>query len=335
MPTMRLPVALSISLALAAVPGVALTGCAGSAVTRSARQSDMTVDQAEDITEAYRRRHETAVANPSPLRDPKSLDDVLEVLRLDEIDLFPGAVKYATNEGSPRGKALAAQILLAWGDAQHLLGHLLMRASQQLQATRDRLEEKNAAGKLSGGEQEKLARLNKSLEDLEGVERAMRLVGNRHIADGMKLAEQVISTSPNDYEGYRVAADFYRMREDWSSYDSMVKKIETLKPDSKGLVFLRAEEAWDRDHNKLEAGKLFKEALTRDPKFTRAQVALLIMQPDLAGAHAELQKLKEINPHHQIVVWMGPVLDHAYEAWKDTTDRHQNDVMDRALPGAQ
>jgi hypothetical protein len=327
MPNMRLAAALSISLAFSA-------GCAGSAVTRSARQSDMTVEDAENITEAYRKRHETRAANPNPLKDPKSLDDVMEVLRLDEIDLFPGAVRFATNEGSPRGKALAAQILIAWGDAQHLLGHLLHRASHDLEESRNRLEARRAAGKLSGADEEKLARINKSLDDLEGVERAMRLVGNRHIADGMKLAEQVIASSPSDYEGYRVAADFYRLREDWTSYDSMVKKIETLKPDSKGLVFLRAEEAWDRDHNKLEAGKLFKEALSRDPKFTRAQVALMIMQPDLNGAHAELEKLKAINPNHQIVIWMGPVLDHAYEAWKETNERQQTQTMDRALPGA-
>jgi hypothetical protein len=312
---------------------IVAAGCAeGSAVTRSATQADLSPDDAERIAEAYRKRHEARAANPNPLKDPHSLDDVLEVLRLDEIDLFPGAVRFASAEGSPRGKALAAQILLAWGDGQHLLGHLLDRAGHDLEGYRARLERKQAGGKLGASEQERLQRVNKSLADLEGVERALRLVGNKHIAEGMKLAEQVIAAAPNDYEGYRVAADFYHQREDWTSFDGMVKKLEALKPDSNGLVFLRAEAARDRDHDNLAASRLFKDAVVHDPKFTRAQVGLLVLQPDLNGAYTELQKLKQINPNHQIVRWMGPVIERNYEDMKEQSQQHQQELQDRATP---
>jgi len=328
----------SLSLSLAAllslpIATLSVGGCAGSsAVGRSASQADLTADDADRITEAYRKRHETRAANPNPLREPRNLDDVLEVLRLDEIALFPGAVKFAAVEGSPRGKALAAQILVAWGDAQHLLGALLTRASHDLEGYRHKLERKKAAGKLGADEEASLARIEKSLADLEGVERAMRLVGNHHIADGMKLAEKVIASTPNDYEGYRVAADYYHQREEWPQFDEMVKKIETLKPDSIGLIFLRAEAARDRDHDHAEAARLFKEAITKDPKFTRAQVARLVLAPDLATANAELQLLKQINPNHQIVVWMGPVLERDYADWKSFNTRRENRLIDRASP---
>jgi len=241
-------------------------------------------------------------------------------------------VRFASAEGSPRGKALAAQILIAWGDGQHLLGGLLDRAGHDLDRYRAKLERKQAAGKLGAADAERLQRVNKSLSDLEGVERALRLVGNKHISDGMKLAEQVIAAAPSDYEGYRVAADFYHLREDWTSFDAMVKKIEALKPDSIGLLFLRAEAARDRDHDNAAAGKLFKEAVTRDPKFTRAQVALLVLQPDLNGAHTEYLKLKQINPNHQIVIWMGPVLERNYQDWEELYGRHVDELQDRATP---
>ena len=326
----------SLSLSLAALlslPVVAFSGgCATSAVGRSASQADLTVEDADRITEAYRKRHESHAANPNPLREPRNLDDVLEVLRLDEISLFPGAVKFATAEGSPRGKALAAQILVAWGDAQHLLGGLLTRASQDLESYRQRLERKKAAGKLNGDEEASLARIEKSLADLEGVERALRAVGNHHIADGMKLAEKVIAAAPNDYEGYRVAADYYHQREEWPQFEEMVKKIEALKPDSIGLIFLRAEAARDRDHDHLEALRLFKEAVAKDPKFTRAQVALLTLRADLASANAELQILKRINPNHQVVVWIGPILERDYADWKAFYNRREDRLIDRASP---
>jgi hypothetical protein len=320
---------LSSGIAVSLLCSLVATGCAGSAVKRSASAADLSPEDAEQIAEAYRHRHEARAANPNPLKNPHSLDEVLEVLRLDEIDLFPGAVKFATTEGSPRGKALAAQILVAWGDAQHLLGQLLSRAGMDLKMSRQRLERKQAAGKISPRDQERLDHVNKSLTDLEGVERALHMVGNRHIADGMKLAEQVIAAAPSDYEGYRVAADYYHLREEWPQFDEMVKKIETLKPNSNGLTFLRGEAARDRDHNRMEAAKLFKEAVTRDPKFTRAEVALLVLQSDLEGAHTELAKLKEINPNHQIVQWMGPTLERAYQDWKDAESHHEEQV-DRA-----
>ncbi len=150
----------------------------------------------------------------------------------------------------------------------------------------------------------------------------------------MQLAQAVIDAAPSDYEGYRVAADYYHQREAWAKFDEMVKKLEALNPSSNGLVFLRAEAARDRDHDPAAANRLFKEALTRDAKFARAQVALLVLQPDLAGAHAELQHLKAINPSHQVVVWVGPTLEREYADWRDLNEHRESQLQDRATPSA-
>lgn len=318
-----------------ALAGLAASGCASSsAVTRTASSAELTVAQAETIVARYRDRREQAATSPDPLNQPKNLDDVVEVLRRDEISLFPNAVKFATNEGSARGKALAAQLLIAWGDAQNLLGTLLDRAAHDLEERRTDLEKKDAIGKLDADGRTALKRISGTLQDLEGVERALHRVGARHLAEGMAMAQQVIASNPNDYEGYRVAADYFHQTEDWAKFEEMAKKIEALNPSSNGLVFLRAEAARDRDNDHGEASKLLNEALKRDPKFVRAQVALLVLQRDMNGAWTEMRKLTAMNPKHQMVQWMGPVVKSAYDEWAEVQRRRTASNFNRALPGA-
>jgi hypothetical protein len=316
-----------------ALIGASLIGCAsGTAVTRSADKADLNLEEAERIVETYHRRHEIREASANPLKEPRSLDDVMAVLRSDEILLFPGAVKFASAEGSPRGKALAAQLLVAWGDAQLLLAELLARATLDLEQTRAKLDKESAEGKLSEADKPRLERARQTLTDIEGVERALRRVGQRHINDGATQAQALIAAAPNDYEGYRVAADYYHVTEDWQRFDQMVKEIERRHPQSVGLLFLRAEAARDRDKDPGTAAKLFKEALDRDPKFARAQAALLLLAPDLSSAHAELQSLSKINPDHQLVRWVGPTLERDFRAWRAVVYRRLALTTDRATP---
>ena len=115
----------------------------------------------------------------------------------------------------------------------------------------------------------------------------------------------------------------------------IMKKLEALKPDSNGLLFLRGEAARDRDNDHSEASKLFSEALKRDPKFVRSQVALLVLQRDMSGMWTEMKKLTAMNPKHQMVVWMGPVVKSAYDEWAEVQRRRTASNFNRALPGAE
>lgn len=84
----------------------------GSSVQRTAPASALTVGQAERIVHQFENRH-SMPANTSPLYTPKNLDDVLEVLLLDETDLFAHSIRFAASEGSVRGKTLAGQLLVS------------------------------------------------------------------------------------------------------------------------------------------------------------------------------------------------------------------------------
>lgn len=309
-----------------------LAGCAGSpAVTRAADSSDLTVEEAHRLVTAYEQRRATRAQSANdPLRNPKSLDDVLEVLRRDQIDLFPESVKFATGQQGAQALALRAQIELAWGEGQHILADLLHRASHNLRTQAGLLERKGHTTELSAAEKQELQTLQSTLRDLAGIGDALTRVGGQHIAQGATLARLVIDQAPADYHGYRVAADYYRLREDWAGFDSMVKKIEAAQPNSNGLVFLRGMEALHRKNDPQKAAELFREALHRDPKFARAQVQLLLAQPDTEAAYVEFEKLRALNPSHQVVVWAGPAIAGAHETFVARQRRTEQRREDQA-----
>lgn len=288
--------------------------------------------QARAVIARYEQRHQIAAASASdPLRNPKSLDDVVAALKLDRIDLFPDATAFAAKQQGPAPLALRAQIELAWGEAQEILADLLGNASTRLRVEKRDLAHRAAAGnKLSAEEERELANLKELVADLEGIEIALNKVGATHIDNGVQLAKQVIDEAPKDYQGYRVAADFYRMRSDWAGFDEMVKLLEQANPQSTGLVFLRATEALNRHGDRQKATELFRECLARDPKFARAQVQLVLMQLYVTEAWDELGKLEAISPNHQLVLWLKPILQSARDRVIARQRRQLQQTRDRA-----
>jgi hypothetical protein len=316
---------------------ILLAGCATeSAVERATQGASLDEKQARQIIEQYENRHQIRAASANePLRTPKSLDDVVEVLKLDRIDLFPESIKFATTQQGPQSLALRAQIELAWGEGQQILADLLGNASTQLRADVRSLEQKAAAGaKLDDEEQKSLASLKEVVTDLAGIEEALHVAGGKHIESGATLAKLVIDQAPNDYHGYRVAADYYRLRGDWSGFDQMVKKLEETNPKSNGLLFARGMEALLRHGDRLKAQQLFRECLERDPKFARAQVQLLLAQMQGTEAWNELKKLESISPRHQIVVWAGPAIKSQRDRSMAQQRRLQQRLQDQAAGAA-
>lgn len=316
---------------------LALGGCATqqSAVDRSTMGA-MDEKQARDVIARYEQRHQIRAASASdPLRNPKSMDDVTEALKLDRIDLFPEATAFAGKQQGPAPLAMRAQIELAWGEAQEILADLLGNASQRLRVEKRDLAHRASAGaKMSPEEEKELASLKEIVADLEGIEVALNKVATTHIDTGVQLAKQVIDEAPKDYVGYRVAADYYRMRSDWAGFDEMVKLLEQTNPQSTGLVFLRGTEALNRHGDRAKAAELFRECLRRDPKFARAQVQLVLMQLYVTEAWDELLKLEAISPNHQLVQWLKPIVQSARERVIARERRRAQQNRDRAEDAA-
>lgn len=285
-------------------------GCAGSsAVARATEHQNLTIEEAQTIVSTLDKKSGGTVATA-----PKTLDEAVELLKSDEISSFAAGADFAAKDTTPQGRALHAQIELAWGEAQHIVSDLIDRATFNLHEEYQLLAKRSATKGLDAKEQARFTQLEKSLDEMAGVSNALTRLGDEHIVAGIKAAKDVIASSPNDYLGYRVAADFYRLTEDWANFDTTVKKLEELNPKSNGLVFARAMEALQRNQDRATAVKLLEQAVETDPKFTRARAQLLLAHGNIDAAWSAYEALKAAQPRHQIVAWVGPTLEAEREA---------------------
>jgi len=252
------------------------------------------------------------VAADHALRQPKSLDDVIAILKLDQVNLFPYGVARADREQGVAAAALGAQIELAWGEAYVVLLEVLLALDERFDAAALELEERPS---LTAEQRVELDWLNQTLARTARLAEAFQMISMDHLANGAGRAAVLIAEHPDSYLGYRVAADYYRTVRDWESFARMVAKIEELNPKSNGLVFLRGTAAFGRDEDRETAMRFYRQALANDPEFVRAQAHLVMVQVEVAAIRAEVAKLAVLNPSHQLVHWAGEVVERAYQRY--------------------
>ncbi|MBI5494173.1 MAG: hypothetical protein HY904_04045 [Deltaproteobacteria bacterium] len=314
----------------------ALLGCGGDKAEQRPRRVGMSTEEARQLVASLEQQQAKA-SDKDALRNPQSMDDLLQILKRDQIDLFPAGVAFAAKSADPKAKALQAQIELAWGDAHLMLAELFTDAATRLRAS---VRQLNRGAFHGEAQHERVAEMQKTIQQCDTVSQALEILAAEHTGAGAKLAQEVINANPSDYVGWRLAADFYRMRGEWPKFDDMVKKIEATNPDSNGLVFLRGTAALERDGNVAESSALLRQALTKDPQFTRAQAQLVLSRPSIEETYEELNKLKALAPNHQIVVWAGPAISAAYNARMETLKSRQGNTRttnpgDASPPGRQ
>ena len=243
--------------------------------------------------------------NGAPLR---TFEDVLEVLRLDEVSRFSAGLAFIATLKDVKARAMRGQLELSWAEALSLLAEMNVNLAARLREFAAASERQAAADGLSPDEFRALGELRATALSTSQTAEALKLAAAEHLARGLELAAQVIKSNPDNYLGYRVAADSYRLRGDWKNFERMLAKVEKTNPGSNGLLFLKGVAAAQRDRDGVSAAKYFSAALAKDPKFARAQVHLVLIAPTLEDAKVELDKLAAINPRHPFVVWTAPAL---------------------------
>lgn len=294
-----------------------LTGCAQPKPVAPApnRPIGMSMEEAKQVVASFEDKQARAVAS-DPLANPKSLEDALMILKRDQLGLFGKGVELTAGMEGIDAQALHAQIELAWGEAQAILGEVLWDIAERQNRAARRLELKKASGGFALEDDDRLVRLKTSATEASRIAQALNILASEHVAAGAKVARAITEQHPDDYKGYRVAADYYRLRGDWDRFDDMVAKIEQTNPDSNGLVFLRGVAAAHRDEDLAAAAGFFAKALENDPEFVRAQTHLFLAQTSVWNSFEAYEKLKALNPNHQIVVWAGSRIEAAYEEYK-------------------
>ncbi len=295
---------------------------------RPARTVGMSLAQATELVASFEAKQVPAGKKPAP---PTSTDECLAVLKSDRIDLFPDAIAFLATQATPEAAALRAQVELAWGEAE-------LTVAEVLASLADRLDERVRAlmvRKVAGAERAALEADGAKLRLYRETDEALRLLAAEHVAAGMAGAQKVIAERPDDYVGYRVAADGHRLRNEWREFSAMIVKVEESNPDSNGLVFLRGVAAQLRDGDAVEASKLYRQALERDPQFVRAQAQLVLVQTNIFEQKKELERLRAIAPDHQIVRWAGPGIDEEHQAAQERQEAVKAATAARAAPASK
>lgn len=261
-----------------------------------------------------------AKANPlspadEPLRTPKSLAEVDAILHLDQLDLFGGAAAFAEKQTGTDALVLGAQVELSWSEAQLIVAEVLDGALENVSEATRTLRFRHLSGTTSDAEQAKLAELENAEKEARETSLALRQLAGEHARRGAELTRKLIAASPESFKGYRIAADYHRLRGDWGAFNEALAILEQKNPTSTGLLFLRALQV-QAEGDPLAATQLLRKALQKDPKFVRAQAHLVLLQRSPEGAHQELEKLRALNPRHQIIAFTGPLIDAAYEEWR-------------------
>jgi tetratricopeptide (TPR) repeat protein len=282
-------------------------GCATGPEPESLPPQYLTLVDAQDIA-AYFYGQQMSKLGDHPLRHAKTFEDALEILRTDNVALFPTGIRVAMQLPGVKGLAMVAQIELAWGEGLILLGRVQLKMVEQLEPYRERLREKKSLGTLNINEKQDLDILEDALDETRVLAEALGLVGAHRMSIGGQTARQVIERYPSSYLGYRVAADFYRMTGNWRKFDEVMAKLTEINPVSVGLYFQRGASLLDRGGDHTEARRWLKLALSRDKKFTRAWVHLLMAQDSNMDFEREFRRFRTERPDHQLVLWAAPLI---------------------------
>jgi hypothetical protein len=324
-----------VSLAVVVLAGA---GCENTATLSSARTpsqlavvrpSSMSVEEARGILGAL--ATQLAEDDPkNPLRAPKTLDDALAVLRSDQVDLYPKAVEVAKAEGSVKGLAIAAQLELSWGDNYRVIAEVLELLGRDLREEVRDLARLEAAGRATDEDRARFDRLEVLVYNQGPIVAALSRLAPVHVREGAIIAESLVKGAPSDYEGFRVMADYHRMRGDWTSFDALVREVEQRHPTSTGLLYLKALSDAERKGDLDGAIKGLEAALAKQPSFVAAQAQIVFMTAGFSAKLEAFKKLQKLNAHHPLVVLAAPVFEAVAEL-REVRKRRQVRVEARSF----
>ena len=285
-----------------------VVGCAAPSVNEPvAVSTEMSLDDAQDIAAYFYGQHLSRFGD-HPLMRAKTFEDTLEVLRSDNIALFPSGIRAAMSIPGVKGRAMVAQTELAWGEALTVLGSAQLRILERLNEYKEREQAKLDAGQLDGRDQLAFKELKDAYDQSYSLAKALIRVGVHRIEVGGEAARQVVQEFPRSYLGYRVAADYYRLTSQWEKFDQVMNKLQQLNPVSVGLAFQKGVAARDRKGDVVEARRWFSVALSRDSRFTRASVHKVMTQDSYIEFERAFQDFRQAHPDHQLVLWAAPLV---------------------------
>jgi hypothetical protein len=244
------------------------------------------------------------------LRDPKSLQEIRQILRRDAVYFFAKAATYARSLNTPEGRYLEATLELLLGESQLVASQIL--SNQEAWVGGDlRVARANLAGEgqqPSTDRTRMLVQLIRVVEEGNKIADALGVVAPTHLERGAVVIRQLRTEAPNDPHTYQLVAEYHRLRGEWSEFEAAMKLAEAADRSSPALCYLKAMEQLER-FRRPDAGAIaIQQCLVTYPKFVRAQAALVLMAPSPVEGFRALQKLKQMNQDHYLVMLLEPTM---------------------------
>ena len=241
-------------------------------------------------------------AIPPRLLNPASPEDAQDVVRSDNTALYDKAdaclaAHLREHPDDVKNLTWHAQLFIAWADSALLTQRTLAGSVKKLEARRAELEERLKDPALDATEREAQGESLKDVVHLADVTRRvldkLGTLAEQKKAVGKEKALALLAQHPESYEGFRLAADLYRVEEDWPRYEDAVVKLERLNPASNGLLFLKGVVAFQREKDYPAAESHLREAVAKDPQFTKARYYLALTYVNLHRAQDAKRSLEE------------------------------------------
>lgn len=241
---------------------------------------------------------------------PKTVEDAQNIVRSDNISLFPKAdavfaAHLVKQPDDLKNLTWHAQLYLAWSDSASLTQKTLGSSVSRLEKKKEKAEQILAAAEVDMAQQEQakasIEELNWLIPMTNKVLAELAKVQQEKLAIGQEKTLAILEKHKDTYQGFRLGADMTRQTDEWDKYSDYITKLEQLNPDSNGLLFIRGVVAFSRDKDLQKAEKFLQQAVANDPKFTKAQYYLALTylnRRKLEDADQAMAKTLEISPGH-------------------------------------
>lgn len=245
------------------------------------------------------------------LRNPRSVQDVKQILRRDLVYFFPAAAAYARSLNTREGRFDEARLELFLGESQ-LLASQILNTQEAWVGTDLRIARANLAGEGAEPTTDRgrmLAQLIRVVEEGNKIADALGVVAPTHLKRGAEVIRQLREEAPNEIKTNGLIAEYHRLRGEWKEFDEAIKAAEAADRDGNPVLrYLRGMEQLERFRRPDLGAQLMRECLAKYPRFIRAQAALVLMATNPADGLKEIDKLKKMDEDHYLVLLLEPTL---------------------------
>lgn len=293
------------------VLALAASACAGQVQAPSGpRPMPATLEEATAEIESFRRMY--GVAEPPVQDEPvRSMQDVLAILRADELQRYPDARSFADGAQGMEALTVRSLLELTWAGGIRTARGVLKEIAERLDAEVRTLEVRRDP---TEQDLKRLQEMKDKAMAYRRVTQALLILSQPHLDAGSDLMKEALRRYPNAPEAHVAAAFYHRLTKNWVKYDEEDRLLQDLGFTLPVLEFTRAMVQLERLNNVATCRRMLTDLRDQDPTLVRAQAELVLIQEDIESTYAELVRLKDVQPDHFLIRLAGPIIEQEYDA---------------------